>query len=200
MHLAWEYSNMQISSFLAGVTLLWAPPPVVGSRRSRPGALLNKISPGRNMVFKSIPRAEEITKAKRIRRRWNQFVSALPPRRASDAFSSVTCAHPIQSGCTTRSTSSGTRRSRRAGSAGTCPPPATRNNLPGCWTGRKPRLTYRLSAGGTHHRAEYLVGFERERLKRHVLIHHKASESNRKEKKTESEHRAWERLYRPSIC
>lgn len=94
----------------------------------------------------------------------------------SDAFSRVTYsdghAHPIQSKCTTRSTSSGTRMSRRAESAGTCPPPATRNNLPGCWTGRKPRLTYRLSAGDT---SQSLVLFGHEQLKTHFLIYYLAS-------------------------
>lgn len=94
----------------------------------------------------------------------------------SDAFSRVTYsdghAHPIQSKCTTRSTSSGTRTSRRAESAGTCPPPATRNNLPGCWTGRKPRLTYRLSAGDT---SQSLVLFGHEQLKTHFLIYYLAS-------------------------
>lgn len=94
----------------------------------------------------------------------------------SDAFFRVTYsdghAHPIQSKCTTRSTSSGTRTSRRAESAGTCPPPATRNNLPGCWTGRKPRLTYRLSAGDT---SQSLVLFGHEQLKTHFLIYYLVS-------------------------
>lgn len=57
--------------------------------------------------------------------------------------------HPIQSGCTTRSISSARRRSGPAVSAGTSPPPATRSNWPGCWTGRKPRLTCTLSREDT---------------------------------------------------
>lgn len=55
--------------------------------------------------------------------------------------SAVVPTHPTQSGCTTRSISAERRRSGPAGSADTCPPPAARSNWPGCWTGRKPRLT-----------------------------------------------------------
>lgn len=57
--------------------------------------------------------------------------------------------YPIQSGCTTRSISSARQRSGPAESADTSPPPATRSNWPGCWTGRKPRLTCTLSREDT---------------------------------------------------
>lgn len=57
--------------------------------------------------------------------------------------------HPIQLGCTTRSTSSERQMSGPARSAGTCPPPVTRSNWPRCWTGRRPWLTCRTSVVDT---------------------------------------------------
>lgn len=68
---------------------------------------------------------------------------------SDDLFSQPYSTYPIQSECTTRSISSERRRSGPAGSADTCPPPATRSNWPGCWTGRKPRPTCTLPGEDT---------------------------------------------------
>lgn len=70
-------------------------------------------------------------------------------RRLSTISNEAAPTHPIQLGCTTRSTSSERQMSGPAGSAGTCPPPATRSNWPGCWTERRPWLTCRTSVVDT---------------------------------------------------
>lgn len=85
----------------------------------------------------------------------NSFILSLTGAFCPHMTFSVTCTYPIQSKCTTRSISFEIQMSGPGGSADTCPPLATRSNLQGCWTGRKPRPTCMLSA--THNKTCVLL-------------------------------------------